>query len=123
MELAVRTLRDDLSSDLWRARTAEARLADARGVTAGLAAIHRAGIVHRDVTTQNVLRMVDGRLVLSDFGLAMDADESRASVQGGTVSYMAPELVLGARASPASDIWALGIVIHEIIFGRRPKAR
>ena len=90
----------------------------------GLAAIHAAGIVHRDVSPQNVLRMDDGRLVVSDFGLATDDVDSTTSILGGTIAYMAPELVRGGgRASVASDVWALGVVIHEIVFGDRPTWR
>ena len=124
MELAERTLRDELQAAGRAAAgdsgAAEERLVDARAVASGLAAIHEAGIVHRDVTPQNVLRLRDGRLVVSDFGFAVEVDESTASVHGGTIAYMAPELASGGRASTASDIWALGVVIHEIVFGQRP---
>ena len=70
-----------------------------------------------------MLRMGDGRLVLSDFGLATDVGESTTSIHGGTIAYMAPEIVRGGRASVASDIWALGVVIHEIVFGDKPRWR
>lgn len=123
MERALRTLRDELKVDAWRERPVEQRVTDARAVTAGLAAIHQAGVIHRDVTAQNVLRLADGRLVVSDFGLAKDARDSTESVQGGTAAYMAPELAVGGSATFASDIWALGIVIHEIVFGSRPAWR
>jgi serine/threonine-protein kinase len=110
-----------------RARIADAatrpprdRLADARAVAAGMAAIHAAGIVHRDVTPQNVLRMSDGRLVVSDFGLASDASTSVTSIHGGTIAYMAPEVLRGEKGTRASDVWSLGVVIHEAVFGRRP---
>ena len=82
-----------------------------------------AGIVHRDLSPQNVLRMSDGRLVLSDFGLATDCSENSTSVHGGTVAYMAPEVVRGGHASFASDVWALGVVMHEAVFGARPRWR
>ena len=64
--------------------------------------------------------MSDGRLVVSDFGLATDADPTASSIHGGTVAYMAPEIARGERASVASDVWALGVIVHEIVFGRRP---
>jgi hypothetical protein len=124
MELATSgSLRDELSRDEWPARTLDERLADARAVADGLAAVHAAGILHRDVTPQNVLRMADGRLVVSDFGLATDADPTASSIHGGTVAYMAPEIARGERASEASDVWALGVIVHEIVFGRRPSWR
>jgi len=121
MELAEKgSLRDELRSGAAAARPLAERIADARSVASALAAIHAAGIVHRDVTPQNMLRMADGRLVLSDFGLATDASES-TSVHGGTVAYMAPEVMLGGKASVASDIWALGVVMHEMVFGVKPR--
>jgi serine/threonine protein kinase len=100
------------------------RLADAAGVIAGLAAIHGAGIVHRDVKPDNMLRMEDGRLVLSDFGLATDLpDSTMVSVFVGTPHYMAPEVREGDPATTRSDVWSLGVVLHEIFFGRRPERR
>ena len=93
MELAEKgTLRDEIRSGGLAARPLADRIADARAVASALDAIHRAGIVHRDLSTQNLLRMGDGRVVLSDFGLAVDVSESTSSVHGGTVAYMAPEV-------------------------------
>jgi hypothetical protein len=123
MELARGSLRDELCGPEAARRPFDERLADARAVAEGLAAVHAAGIVHRDVTPQNVLRVDDGRLVVSDFGLATDADPTASSLHGGTVAYMAPELARGAPATLASDVWALGVIIHEIAFGCRPTWR
>jgi len=63
--------------------------------------------------------MADGRAVVSDFGLATDAPDGTTSIHGGTVAYMAPEVLRGGRASFAADIWSLGAVIHEVVFGER----
>ena len=117
------SLRDEVRSGATTGRPIADRIADVRALAAGLAAIHDAGIIHRDVTPQNVLRMADGRVVLSDFGLATDSWENTTSVHGGTIAYMAPELLRGGRASVASDVWALGVVSHEIVFGERPHWR
>ena len=120
MELATGgTLRDELRAGTTAARPLAARIADARAIAAGLGAIHAAGIVHRDISPQNALRMSDGRLVLSDFGLATDSFDGTTSIRGGTVAYMAPEVARGGRASFSADIWALGAVIHETVFGQR----
>jgi hypothetical protein len=120
MELAAGgTLRDEIRVATTRARSLSARISDARALTAGLEAIHAAGIVHRDISPQNALRMGDGRLVLSDFGLATDAFDGTSSIHGGTVAYMAPEVLRGGRATVAADLWSLGAVIHEIVFGER----
>ncbi len=122
MELAPGgTLRGEIADGRHDARSLEQRLSDARMIVSGLAAIHAAGIIHRDLTLQNVLRMSDGSLVLSDFGLATDNFEGSTSVQGGTVAYMAPEVVRGGHASVASDLWSLAVVIHEVMFGTRPR--
>jgi tetratricopeptide (TPR) repeat protein/tRNA A-37 threonylcarbamoyl transferase component Bud32 len=128
MELATRgTLRDALPrrADQGDARTGAdpsadaswaSRLTDARTVCAGLGALHAVGVTHRDVTPQNVLRMGDGRLVLSDFGLAV-ADRESTTFQGGTLVYMAPEVIAGASADQRADVWQLGLLLHHLLFG------
>ncbi len=103
-------------------RPMAARIADARALVAGMAAIHAAGIVHRDVKPENLLRMEDGRLVVSDFGLATNpAQTASVTLMVGTPSYMAPEMAMGDPASFRSDVWAIGVVMHEILFGHRPE--
>lgn len=122
MELAPGgTLRDQLGEKA-KERSLDQKIADVRAVVAGLAAIHQAGIVHRDVKPDNFLRMDEGRLVLSDFGLATNPTEaSTVSIMVGTPSYMAPEVVMGQQATSQSDVWSLGVVLHELIFGMRPE--
>ncbi len=118
MELATGgTLRDTLRSG--QARPMVERLADARAICAGLAAIHLVGITHRDVTPQNVLRMSDGRLVLSDFGLASEGADT--TIEGGTPRYMPPETAMGHRSDQRSDVWQLGSILHELLFDGRPE--
>jgi Protein kinase domain len=122
MELATGgSLRDQIGPAA-PVRSEDARLSDVRAVVAGLAAIHEAGIVHRDLKPDNFLRMDDGRLVLSDFGLATNrSDASTVSILVGTPSYMPPEVVAGEQATFTSDVWSLGVVMHEILFARRPE--
>jgi hypothetical protein len=124
MELAAGgTLRDLIKSD-GRLRPLPDRMADARAAIAGLAAIHEAGIVHRDVKPDNMLRMADGRLVLSDFGLATDlSNNGPVTVMVGTPHYMAPEIRVGEPATTRSDVWSLGVVLYEIFFGVRPERK
>jgi tetratricopeptide (TPR) repeat protein/tRNA A-37 threonylcarbamoyl transferase component Bud32 len=119
MELAAGGSLRDLLRDAKPRPLAE-RLDDARALCAGLAAIHAVGITHRDVTPQNLLRMRDGRLVLSDFGLAIESSEN-TTIHGGTPSYMAPETAMGDRSDQRSDVWQVGLILHEILFGRRPE--
>ncbi|HLK93169.1 MAG TPA: serine/threonine-protein kinase [Polyangia bacterium] len=120
MELGTgQTLRTLFEEGRSAGRPLAERLADARATCAGLAAIHAVGIVHRDVTPQNVLRMGDGRLVISDFGLAIELTAT-TTMHGGTPNYMPPETVLGRRADQRSDVWQLGLILHELFFGQRP---
>jgi tetratricopeptide (TPR) repeat protein len=95
------------------------RIADIRQLCAGLGAIHAVGITHRDVTPRNVLVMTDGRLVLTDFGLAIERDD-QTTVLGGTPAYMPPEAASGGRSDQRSDVFQLGMIMHEILTGRRP---
>jgi len=118
MELATGgTLRDTLRNG--GSRPLAERLVDARAICAGLAAIHLVGITHRDVTPQNVLRMDDGRLVLSDFGLAIEGGDT--TIEGGTPRYMPPETAMGQRSDQRSDVWQFGSILHELLFQRRPE--
>lgn len=93
-------------------------LAIARQLCEGLEEAHRRGIIHRDLKTGNViLCKTNGNLraVITDFGLS--GDNTQASEFGGTPKYIAPELWRGAKASIASDIYALGVVLYEMIAG------
>jgi hypothetical protein len=102
-------------------RPLDDRVADARGVIAGLAAIHRAGLVHRDFKPENILRMIEGRLVVSDFGLTREIGQTTTTTGlAGTPGYLAPESLTGLKAGQVSDVWTLGVVLHEILEGNRP---
>jgi Protein kinase domain/Putative zinc-finger len=124
MELAERSLRDELlaAPPVPDPAALDGRLADAQALTSGLVAMHDAGILHRDIKPANVLRLADGRLALSDFGLASIAPERSAATRFvGTPSYMAPEVIAGEAAARPSDVFSLGMVLHELLFGRRPE--
>jgi serine/threonine protein kinase len=97
------------------------RLADARAIIEGVAALHAADIVHRDIKPENILRMADGRLVVTDFGLSLDPGNGPTTVIVGTPAYMAPEVVMGDVVSMRSDVWSLGVVLHEVLFEKRPE--
>ncbi|MCW4459392.1 Stk1 family PASTA domain-containing Ser/Thr kinase [Microbacterium sp. MPKO10] len=91
-------------------------------VLTGLASAHRAGIVHRDVKPENVLLADDGRIKISDFGLARAASANTATGQAllGTIAYLSPELVTRGMADTRSDIYALGIMMYEMLTGEQP---
>ena len=98
----------------------------AHDVALGLGAAHKRGIVHRDVKPQNVMLNDAGMVKLTDFGIASmykDAEAERLTTTGmtlGTVQYYAPEQAQGEVVSPAADIYALGIVMYEMLTGRTP---
>ncbi|WP_212841892.1 serine/threonine-protein kinase [Catellatospora sp. IY07-71] len=91
--------------------------------TNALHAVHGRGIVHRDVKPGNLLVRPDGTLLLTDFGIARRDGATALTATGaviGTLSYLAPEQVLGHPATPRSDVYALGVVAYECLTGRRP---
>ncbi|WIG58856.1 MAG: Serine/threonine protein kinase PrkC, regulator of stationary phase [Ktedonobacterales bacterium] len=98
----------------------------AHDVALGLGAAHKRGIVHRDVKPQNVMLNDAGLVKLTDFGIASmykDAEAERLTTTGmtlGTVQYYAPEQAQGEIVSPAADIYALGIVMYEMLTGKTP---
>ncbi|MFL6262433.1 MAG: protein kinase domain-containing protein [Thermoanaerobaculia bacterium] len=92
-------------------------------IASGLAAAHAKGIVHRDVKPANVIVGPDGRVKIVDFGIAKLADQSRLTRDGtavGTAGYMAPEQIRGEEIDPRTDLWALGVVLYEMVTGRTP---
>ncbi|MGY1592311.1 serine/threonine protein kinase [Geodermatophilus sp. SYSU D00708] len=93
-----------------------------RQAAAGLAVAHAAGVVHRDVKPANLLVAVDGTVKVTDFGIARTAScvpITRTGQLMGTVHYLSPEQVKGAPASPASDVYALGLVAYQCLTGNR----
>jgi serine/threonine-protein kinase len=106
-----RTLDPDVVRDLL-AQTADA-----------LAVAHRAGIVHRDVKPANLIVTPDRKVKVTDFGIARAADSAQITRTGavmGTPQYLSPEQARGNPSTPASDVYALGVVAFECLVGRRP---
>ncbi|MFN8061442.1 MAG: protein kinase [Vicinamibacterales bacterium] len=92
-------------------------------VCQALAAVHAAGLLHRDVKTRNIVRADDGRIVLMDFGageVARGADAAAGASVTGTPLFLAPEVLNGLPASDASDVYAVGVVLYRLVTGAYP---
>ena len=109
----------------------EAPMAPAKALTmiepvlSALAAAHESGLIHRDVKPENVLLADDGRVKVADFGLAraVSAETQHTATGGvliGTVSYLSPELVVDGRADARSDVYAVGVLLYEMLTGSKP---
>lgn len=115
------SLREVLSSR-GRLTPGEA-LAVLEPICRALVRAHSLGVVHRDVKPENILVAADGSPKIADFGIARAVAETGHTQTGaliGSVHYLAPELVEGREASPASDQYALGVVAFELVTGRKP---
>ncbi|WP_245913689.1 protein kinase domain-containing protein [Nannocystis exedens] len=94
----------------------------ALSVCEALTAAHAAGVVHRDLKPANILLEVEGRVVLTDFGIARPLDGQHTQGLLGTPVYMAPEQVAGAPVDARTDLYAVGLVLFEMLTGRLPFA-
>ncbi|MFQ5627269.1 MAG: serine/threonine-protein kinase [bacterium] len=89
----------------------------------GLNAAHEVGIIHRDTKPENIIVDKTGRVRILDFGLAKTADKSMLTKEGttlGTISYMSPEQFQGVPVDHRADIWAVGVVLYEMLAGELP---
>ena len=109
--------------EIVRRGTLSAREAIAIGedLCRAVAAVHRAGYLHRDIKAKNVMRDDTGRIVLMDFGTGRLAESPGGrSDRAGTPLYMAPEVIDGAPASPSSDVYSLGVLLYHLVTGDYP---
>jgi hypothetical protein len=123
-----------LAMPLYEGETLKARIARegrlpiadvltfAQQMAGGLHAAHRAGITHRDLKPANVIILPDGGVKILDFGIARMSDATLSAAHGmlGTVPYMAPEQVRGEEVDARVDLWALGVLLYEMLTGHRP---
>ena len=95
----------------------------ARQVTAGLEHAHANGLVHRDLKPSNLIEREDGTVKIADFGIARSVDATALTEEGtiiGTAAYLAPEQAEGGTVTAQTDVFALGVVLYELLTGRQP---
>jgi hypothetical protein len=122
--LAYQSLRDLVREEGPLAPAEAARVG--LGVVAALRAAHAEGVLHRDVKPANILVAPDGRVVLTDFGIARAVDSPTLTNAGGLIgspSYMAPERARGGQSRPAGDLWGLGASLYAAVEGHPPFER
>ncbi|KXK60218.1 protein kinase [Micromonospora rosaria] len=122
--VASKSLQDTIAEDgpVTPARAVEIGL----GVLGALKAAHRAGVMHRDVKPGNVLLGTDGRVVLTDFGLATipgDPNVTRTGMVLGSPAYISPERARDGTTGPEADLWSLGATLYAAVEGKSPYAR
>ena len=118
-----RTLEEELRAS--GPRTPDQVIDVGLALCSALAAVHDAGLLHRDLKAQNVMRAADGRLLLTDFGAGRvrdrghDGDDGRTEL-AGTPLYLAPEVLKGAPASVVSEIYGVGVLLYHLATGSFP---
>jgi serine/threonine-protein kinase len=113
------TLRSIMDKPMAVARALDlvARLAFALG------AVHAAGVIHRDVKPENIILRAESSPVLVDFGVAIIGGRQTRTQPAGTRNYMSPEQIRGHRLDGRSDLYALGVIAHELLLGTLPNLR
>ncbi|MFN2638360.1 MAG: serine/threonine-protein kinase, partial [Gemmatimonadaceae bacterium] len=118
------TLSELISESSSRQMAPRVAMGISRQICRGLQAAHEQGIIHRDIKPQNVLIDAKGEVKLMDFGIARMTETSEAMTQAGlivgTPHYMSPEQVEGKQLDPRSDVYSIGVLMYEMLAGKRP---